>query len=155
MNQAKNIYIFGVGSSGITVVDMESRFLRGGLQARAITDPHYQAMNASLCTGEDLIIAFSLTGKTQDIYDALSVAKENKAKIIVISNYILSPIAQLGDVVIQTAIEEYLLNGGSLTGKVSQIFAMDLLITYYEKNYGVDELKMREKIVRSIINKQI
>lgn len=32
---------------------------------------------------------------------------------------------------------------------------MDLLITYYEKNYGVDELKMREKIARSIINKQI
>lgn len=155
INQANNIYIFGVGSSGITAVDMESRFLRGGLQARAITDPHYQAMNASLCTENDLIIAFSLTGKTQDIYDALSVAKENKTKIIVISNYILSPIAQLGDVVIQTAIEEYLLNGGSLTGKVSQIFAMDLLITYYEKNYGVDELKMREKIARSIINKQI
>ncbi|MGC6770455.1 MurR/RpiR family transcriptional regulator [Enterococcus sp. LJL128] len=152
---AKNIYIFGVGSSGITARDMESRFLRGGVQAKAITDSHYQAMNASLFSKEDVVIALSLTGKTTDIYDALSIAKKNQAKIIVISNYVLSPIAQIGDVVLQTAIEEYLLNGGSLTGKVSQIFAIDLLITYYEKTYGINELQMREKVARSIMNKQL
>ncbi|MGL4698029.1 MurR/RpiR family transcriptional regulator [Enterococcus larvae] len=152
---AKNIYIFGVGSSGITARDMESRFLRGGVEAKAITDSHYQAMSASLFTKEDVVIALSLTGKTKDIYDALSIAKENKATIIAISNYVLSPIAQISDVVLQTAIEEYLLNGGSLTGKVSQVFAIDLLITYYEKTYGINELQMREKVARSIINKQM
>ena len=155
IHQAKRIYIFGVGSSGITAQDMESRFLRGGLRAQAITDPHYQAMNAALFTQDDVVIAFSLTGKTQDVYDALVVAKENNAHIISVTNYVLSPIAQLSDVVLQTAIEEYLLNGGSLTGKVSQLFAMDLLITYYEKTYGINELSMREKIARSIVNKQI
>ena len=152
---ACNIYIFGIGASGLTALDTESRFLRGGLQARAVTDPHFQAMHASMASEGDLIIAISLTGKTKDIYDALMIAKKNNAKIIVISNYILSPIAQLGDVLIQTAIEEHLLNGGSLTGKVSQIFAIDLLITYYEAHFSTDELAMREKIARSIVNKQI
>lgn len=155
IHKAKNIYIFGVGSSGITARDMESRFLRGGVEAKAITDSHYQAMSASLFTEKDVVIALSLTGKTKDIYDALSIAKENKATIIAISNYVLSPIAQISDVILQTAIEEYLLNGGSLTGKVSQVFAIDLLITYYEKTYGINELQMREKVARSIINKQL
>ncbi|GCF94368.1 RpiR family transcriptional regulator [Enterococcus florum] len=155
INQAKNIYIYGVGSSGITALDMESRFLRGGLRVKAITDPHYQMMNASLFTQEDLVIGITLTGKTKDIYDALSVAKKNGAKIISICNYVLSPVAQISDVVLQTAIEEYLLNGGSLTGKISQIFAIDLLITYYEKTYGINEDQMREKIAREIVHKQL
>lgn len=155
LHEAKNIYIYGVGSSGITALDMESRFLRGGLRVKAVTDPHYQAMNASLFTKEDVVIGLSLTGKTQDIYDALAIAKENGTKIIAFTNYVLSPIAQISDVVLQTAIEEYLLNGGSLTGKVSQIFAIDLLITYYEKTYGINELQMREKIARAIVTKQI
>lgn len=119
--------------------------MRGGLRVKAITDPHYQVMNASLFTKEDVVIGLSLTGKTQDVYDALTVAKKNGCKIIAVSNYVLSPIAQLGDVILQTAIEEYLLNGGSLTGKVSQIFTIDLLITYYEKTYGINEMQMREK----------
>lgn len=155
IHEANRVFIFGVGASGITALDMESRFLRSGLQVKAIIDSHYQAMNAALFNEQDLIIALSLTGKTQDVFDSLQIAKKNGAKIIVISNYVLSPIAQLGDVVLQTAIEEYLLNGGSLSGKVSQIFAIDLLITYYELTYDINGIQMREKVARSVINKQI
>lgn len=155
IHYSQQVFIFGVGSSGLSALDMESRLLRSGIRSKAIIDPHYQAMNASLFNEKDVVIAFSLTGRTKDLVDSLTVAKQNGAKIVVISNYLLSPIAQLGDVVIQTAIEEYLLNGGSLSGKVSQIYAMDVLITCYEVMYGINNVDMRKKIAKAIVDKQV
>ncbi|BDP75312.1 hypothetical protein EfmAA96_30970 (plasmid) [Enterococcus faecium] len=36
ITQSKNIYIFGVGSSGNTSLDLENMFLRVGVQAKAL-----------------------------------------------------------------------------------------------------------------------
>jgi DNA-binding MurR/RpiR family transcriptional regulator len=154
ISQAQHIYIFGVGSSGNTGMDLEAMFLRVGIQAKAISDPHFQAQVASLLTEADLVIGFSLSGKTKDTYDSLKIAKQNKVKIISITNYLLSPIARLADVVLQTAIEEFL-NGGSLAGKVSQLYLCDLLVQGYEIKHNVDSLQLREKVLRSILDKSL
>ena len=144
INQASSLYIFGVGSSGNTSLDLESMFLRVGIQAKAVLDPHYQAQVASLLTDRDLVIIFSLSGKTKD----------TGAKILAITNYIHSPIGKSADLVLQTAIEEFL-NGGSLAGKISQLYICDLLVHEYEQNNKINSLDLREKVLRSIIDKRI
>lgn len=154
ITQLKNIYLFGVGSSGNTSLDLESMFLRVGVQAKAVLDPHFQAQVASLLTVNDLVIVFSLSGKTKDTYDSLKIAKKNGAKIIAITNYIHSPIGKSADLVLQTAIEEFL-NGGSLAGKISQLYICDLLVQGYEQNNNIDSVGLREKVLRSIIDKSI
>ena len=154
ITQSKNIYIFGVGSSGNTSLDLENMFLRVGVQAKAVLDPHFQAQVASLLTVNDLVIIFSLSGKTKDTYDSLKIAKKNGAKIIAITNYIHSPIGKSADLVLQTAIEEFL-NGGSLAGKISQLYICDLLVHGYEQNNNIDSVELREKVLRSIIDKSI
>ena len=133
ITQSKNIYIFGVGSSGNTSLDLENMFLRVGVQAKAVLDPHFQAQVASLLTVNDLVIIFSLSGKTKDIH---------------------SPIGKSADLVLQTAIEEFL-NGGSLAGKISQLYICDLLVHGYEQNNNIDSVELREKVLRSIIDKSI
>ncbi|AMV60671.1 Sialic acid utilization regulator, RpiR family [Pediococcus damnosus] len=155
IHNAQRIFIFGVGSSGVTAMDMASRFLREGIQAEAITDSHYQAQNAALMNEHDLVIAFSLSGSTKDVFDSCKVAKQNGAKLIIVTNHLLSPIAKQGDVVLQTAVEELLMNGGSLSGKISQLCVCDLLITGYTITYHINSLKMRERVLRSIINKSM
>lgn len=154
ITQLKNIYLFGVGSSGNTCLDLESMFLRVGIQAKAVLDPHFQAQVASLLTVNDLVIVFSLSGKTKDTYDSLKIAKKNGAKIIAVTNYIHSPIGKSADLVLQTAIEEFL-NGGSLAGKISQLYICDLLVQGYEQNNNIDSVGLREKVLRSIIDKSI
>ncbi|MDC4186702.1 MurR/RpiR family transcriptional regulator [Loigolactobacillus coryniformis] len=155
LHSARRIFIFGVGASGITAMDASSRFLRAGINAQAITDPHYQAQNAALMNANDLVIAFSLSGRTKDTFEACQVAKAAGAKIIVVTNHLLTPIAKQGDVVLQTAVEELLMNGGSLSGKIAQLFICDLLITGYTITYQIDSLKMREQVLRSIIGKTL
>lgn len=85
ISQAKNLYIFGVGSSGNTSLDLESMFLRVGVQAKAVLDPHFQAQVASLMEEDDVIIAFSLSGKTKDTFDSVEIAKKKWCKDL--SNY--------------------------------------------------------------------
>ncbi|MDT2827175.1 MAG: MurR/RpiR family transcriptional regulator [Enterococcus viikkiensis] len=152
ITEAHQIYIFGVGSSGNSGNDLEAMFLRVGVQSRSIIDPHFQAQVASLLTEKDLVIGFSLSGRTKDTYASLNVAKKNKAKVIAITNYQLSPIAQLADVVLQTAIEEFL-DGASLAGKISQLYLCDLLIQSYEIENNVDSIELRETVLRSILDK--
>ncbi|NSN12458.1 MurR/RpiR family transcriptional regulator [Enterococcus faecalis] len=154
INQASSLYIFGVGSSGNTSLDLESMFLRVGIQAKAVLDPHYQAQVASLLTDRDLVIIFSLSGKTKDTYDSLKIAKNNGAKILAITNYIHSPIGKSADLVLQKAIEGFL-NDGSLAGKISQLYICDLLVHEYEQNNKINSLDLREKVLRSIIDKRI
>lgn len=154
ISTSSSIYIFGVGLSGNTANDLESMFLRVGVQTKAITDTHFQLQTASLLKPTDTVIAISLSGKTKDLYESIQVAKEHKAKIITLTNYLLSPIAQLSDIVLQTIAEEFF-NGGSLSGKISQLFLCELLIKKYEKHHEETSLISRESIIRTVMNRSI
>ena len=46
--QAKRIFLFGVGSSGITAEDAKNKFMRIGLQMDAATNNHFMYMQALL-----------------------------------------------------------------------------------------------------------
>lgn len=153
LHEATNIYIFGVGSSGQSAEEFEKMLLRVGVHGKAVTDPHFQAQIASSLGATDLVIAFSLTGRTKDTFETITIAKENQVPVVVITNYLLSPMAQKADIILQTAIEEQLLNGGSLAGKISQLYLCDVLVRGYEMTYHIDALGMREKVARSIMDK--
>lgn len=154
ITKAKYLYIFGVGSSGNTCMMLEKMFLRVGVHSKALIDPHYQAQSASLLSEEDVVIGFSLSGETKDTYDSLKIAKDNGAKIIAVTNYLSSPIAGLGDIVLQTSVKEFL-NGGSLEGNFSQLYLCDVLVRGYEKENQINVLKLREKVLRSIMDKSL
>lgn len=154
MQQAKHIYLFGVGSSGEVATNFASILLRVGVQATAVTDAHFQAQVASLLTESDLVFGFSLSGRTKDTFDSLNVAKHNGATIIAITNYLNSPIGKQGDLVLQTAMQEFF-NGGSVAGRVSQLYICDVITRDYENKNKVDAVALRERVLRAIIDKSI
>ncbi|VDG20883.1 MurR/RpiR family transcriptional regulator [Lactobacillus sp.] [Lactiplantibacillus mudanjiangensis] len=154
LSQARHIYLFGVGGSGQTGDAFSAMLLRAGVQTTSISDPHLQAQVASLLTPRDLVIGLSLTGRTKDTYASLKIAADNGARIIAVTNNLNSPVAQLGEVVLQTAIEE-LLNGGSVAGRISQLYIGEVLVKGYEQRNQVDAVALRERVLRSIIDKRI
>lgn len=154
ITEAERIYMFGVGSSGNTGKDLEAMFLRVGVHSCTIIDPHFQAQIASLLTEKDLVIGFSLSGKTKDTYNSLKIAKQNQAKVVAVTNYLSSPIAELADIVLQTAVQEFL-DGASLAGKISQLYLCDLLVQGYEVKNNIDSVELRAKVLRSILDKSI
>ncbi len=153
--EANKMYIYGVGASGIAAKEAEASFLRMGIDAKAILDPHYQAMNSAIAQEDSLILAFSLSGTTKDIYDALSIAKENGVYIVSITNYPLSPIGKLSDLVFTTARKESIMEGGSLSAKISQLYVIDILTTAYSLRDKERALDVKTKVAKSIMDKSI
>jgi len=154
MSNANKLYIFGVGHSGEVGNNFSKMLLRIGLIVQAETDPHFQSQMASIMTKDDLVIGISLSGETKDTYDSLTVAKKSGAKIISITNSSLSSIAQIRVITLQTSIKEFL-NGGSLAGQLSQLYICEVLLRGYERQNTIDTLAIREKSLRSIMNKKI
>lgn len=155
IDQANHVYFFGVGASGLSALEAQGNFLRIGKISTAITDSHFQAMGASIITNNDIIIAFSLTGNTKDIYDSCMIAKENGAKIIAITNYIESEVARIADVVLLTAAKEHILKGGSLAGTISQLFVVDALKQEYSSRHTKKVKSLREKTAQAILPKSL
>lgn len=129
MDESDDIIVYGVGHSGVTALDFQSRLMRVGKNVQVVTDPHFQVMRSCSVNEKSLIIAISLTGSTKDIVDAVSIAKERQAKVIAITSYVRSPLTKYSDTVLLTSGKESPLDGGSMVGKVSQLFVIDTLCT--------------------------
>lgn len=151
---ANHIYIIGVGSSGLAADSLEKMLLRVGVHAKHVVDPHFQAHALSLLKPSDLVICFSLSGRTKDIYHSLVIARDNKVPIISVTNFKSSPVAALSDIVLQTASEEFF-DGGSMAGKISQLYISEVLVRGYEINNKIQTVELREKVLRSILDKFI
>lgn len=129
MDESRDIVIYGVGHSGVTAYDFQSKLMRVGKNVQVVTDPHFQVMRSCSADEKTLIIAISLTGSTKDIVDAVRIAKDNRAKVIAITSYVRSPLTKYADTVLLTSGKESPLDGGSMVGKVSQLFVVDVLCT--------------------------
>lgn len=136
IDSSNDVVVFGIGLSGISGLDMKSRFLRIGKNISVVADSHFQVMRACSVNKDTVVIAISLTGSTKDIVDAVSLAKENGAYTISITNYIKSPLTKYSDLVLLSSAKENPLDGGTLVSKISQLYIIDLICTGVAmKNY--------------------
>ncbi|AWK50770.1 MurR/RpiR family transcriptional regulator [Clostridium beijerinckii] len=153
ITDAKRVFFYGVGSSGFTANEAQVRFMRLGVIGNSVIDPHFQSMYSSIGNNKDVIIVFSISGYTKDIIEALKIAKGENTKVIAITSYILSPIAQLADCVLLTAAKENPLEGGSFTGKISQLYIIDLLCSEYLMQNKKSAVLQKQKTAKAVVTK--
>ena len=153
ITDAKRVLFYGVGSSGFTANEAQVRFMRLGIVGNSVIDPHFQSMYSSISNNKDVIIVFSISGYTKDIIEAVKIAKEENTKVIAITSYILSPVAQLADCVLLTAAKENPLEGGSFTGKISQLYIIDLLCSEYLMQNKKSAVLQKQKTAKAVVTK--
>lgn len=150
MLKARHIYFFGVGDSMLTAQDARNRFLRITHKVSCIEDPHLQAMTASMTTKEDVIFFISFSGATKDNIYVASIARQTGAKLVGITRFIKSPLAEYMDYVLISGSKEGPLEGGSMGVKITQLYIIDILFhEYYKRNHSesVDNNKKTSKAV--------
>jgi DNA-binding MurR/RpiR family transcriptional regulator len=125
---AKRIEIYGIGSSAPIAEDAHYRMLRIGLEAKAVTDSHIQAISASR-TGPDVaVLTVSHSGSTHETVTSTKLAKQAGAKTVVITNYARSPIQAHADVVLFTMARETLFRTEAMSSRIAQLCVLDALI---------------------------
>lgn len=153
IDKAAIIYCIGVGSSGLSAEICTMRFIRNGKLSICLKDSHFQAMLMNHITENDILIAFSASGKSIDTIQSVDIAKNSKVKIIGITNSTVSPLAQKADVVLVTTKRTNPVTAGSLVLQINQILIADILTTGCSLLHTEETLKMSEKTYNSVQNK--
>lgn len=150
---ARKVEFYGVGFSGFTAMDAKYKFLRIGVLCDAFTDGHLQAMSASTLTPKDVVVGISQSGSTRDIIDACSVAKEVGATVIALTGHLKSPITEVSDIRLITAVQESPLGSGALSGKIAQVHVLDIIFSGVVVRMQDKALEMTEKTANAVLNK--
>lgn len=82
LTQAKRVYVYGKGSSGLAAIEMKNRFMRMGLPIEAISDDDVMKVNHVLVNPETLVIGFSVSGKKSAVLEALQHAHAKGANTV-------------------------------------------------------------------------
>ena len=131
---------YGLGGSAQIARDVAHKFLRIGIRASVFDDTHMMAMSASLLQEGDVVVAFSHSGRTTGVLEAIQIARVNRVSIIAISNYELSPLAELSDVVLCSTALGSPLNSENAAARIAQLNIMDaIFMAVAQKSYSSAE----------------
>jgi DNA-binding MurR/RpiR family transcriptional regulator len=120
-----------MGQGGSMILAAEAAHLFSVCDGKYIpvSDSHMQIISAATLTEADAVLFFSYSGATKDMMETLSVVRQQKAKIILITRFPRSPGASLADVVLQCGSNESPLQHGSVPARIAQLFLLDILFT--------------------------
>lgn len=124
---AQRIEVYGVGTAAPVAEDAAARFLRLGLQVKAVTDPHAQAVSAGFTGPKVATLTISHTGRTNDTLAATRIARDAGARTICVTNFGRSPLSELCDVVLHTAASETRHHVEAMSSRVAQLLIVDVL----------------------------
>lgn len=127
LHKARQRDFYGLGGSAQIARDVSHKFLRIGIRASVFDDAHMMMMSAALLGPDDVAIAFSHSGSTSAVIDAVELARRNGARTIAVTNYPDSPMAQLVDVVLCSTAQNNPLLGENATARIAQLNLLDAL----------------------------
>lgn len=155
IRKAKRIFLFGVGSSGITAEDAKHKLMRIGFQTDAVTNNHFMYMQAALLKKGDVVIGLSHSGRSEETTKALRIAKENKATTIAITHNLRSPITDVADYVLINGNRQGQMQGDSIGTKIAQLFILDLIYTLLVKAEPSKAIQQKQKTLNVLLEQRI
>ena len=101
-----------------------------GLKAQCISDVSWMRMKGKVIQPGTLIIAVSITGTTQFVMDAVSLAKSNGAKIISITSYTKKPNSKMSDLAFYFYSTKFINDERFINSQFASMYLVDVLTTY-------------------------
>jgi RpiR family transcriptional regulator, repressor of rpiB and als operon len=127
LHRARQRDFYGLGGSAQIARDVSHKFLRIGIRTSVFDDAHMMVMSAALLGHDDVAIAFSHSGSTTAVIEAVELARRSGARTIAVTNYADSPLARIVDVVLCSTAQNNPLLGENATARIAQLNLLDAL----------------------------
>lgn len=134
ISKGRRIYLFGIGSSGYTALEMTQRLLRMGIAAFPMTESNLMYITSSIVNENDVILALSSSGNTTGLNKALQMAKKNHAKIIGITGIEKSPMYEICDYPVLVKNSNFVNNTRFINSQFALTYALDIITTMLLEN---------------------
>ena len=145
MINAKRIYLFGIGASGLVALDLQQKLLRINKSTLYQIDPHTQIASAVHIEKEDVAIGISYSGETKEVNVPLKIAKEKGAKTIAITRYNKNSLSKISDYAIYLPNYEKEFRFGAITSRIDALTIVDILYLGVARN----EFKQTKEYIKS------
>ena len=150
LENARKIYIFGIGSPGLIAKEFQQRFIRIGLPMEAVTDAQLMQMCAALTDEETLVIAISLSGKTKEVNNSVRIAKKKGASVVYITINESAETAECCDELIRVAGTKNAEAGNMVSPQFSLLMLFDVLFAYYFANNTYYKVKKYKETMSAV-----
>jgi len=148
---ADKIYILGIGSSGIVAEDLWRKLIRIGKNAIYCADSHVQLLMGALSEPGDVVIAFSCSGKTDEVNEALKHHKTRGAFTVAVTRAEKSPITSICHISLYHAGYEGEYRVGAIASEYAQLFVSNLIflaVTQKDYDKNKNHIKTSRKIIK-------
>ncbi|MEM1485659.1 MurR/RpiR family transcriptional regulator [Oscillospiraceae bacterium PP1C4] len=143
---SRTVYLFGITGSGNVCMDLMQKLSRINRQTIYHSDFHNQMAATAHITPEDVAIAISYSGKTNEVNAAMRLAKEKGAATIAITQFKKSPLTKLADILLYIPTAERDLRLGAIASRNASLIVTDLLYLGLAKS---DISQTREYLVKT------
>lgn len=145
---------YGIGGSAQIARDVGHKFLRIGVRTSVHDDAHMMLMSAALLGEGDVAIAFSHSGNTVAVIEALQLARRNGAGTIAVTNYNSSPLAQHADIVLCSTAQGSPLMGENAAARIAQLNILDaVFVAVAQRDYEAAEANL-QKTMSAVTSKR-
>lgn len=152
IDKAKEVYLAGIGSSGLICEDFLYKLQRAGKKASYERDAHTNIALISNISKDDILICISYSGNTAEIDIAASFAKEVGARVISITKSAKSPLANLSDELLLIPEIEKEMRFGAISSRFSSQIVTDILFyAFIVKN--MDQVSKKMKMSKNLTSK--
>ncbi|MBF4692961.1 MurR/RpiR family transcriptional regulator [Fusibacter ferrireducens] len=142
---ARTICLFGMGSSLLVAKDAYLKFLRINKPCNLSEDWHAQLLQSKNMTQDDIAIAISYSGLTEEVLRCVEIAKDNGSPVIAITRFEDNPLSRLADYTLSVAATEFIFRSGAMSSRIAQLNIIDILYTaFINKEYELS-VKQFEK----------
>ncbi|MBF0776194.1 RpiR family transcriptional regulator [Streptococcus azizii] len=131
LNNAKRVYIYGQGSSGLVAREIEFRFMRLGMACKAVTDDHMIRMNHVTLNEECLVIGISVSGESLSIINAVRDARATGASTVLLTSKNRQELRDTCDELVLVAIKKNLAQGTIISPQFPVLVVIDIFYAYY------------------------
>ena len=130
ITEARRVYIYGVGSSGIAAREFKLRLMRIGYFVEAVTDFQLIRMNSALVNQNHLVIGLSLSGSTKEVIAGLRIAKSHKAPTVLITASRKQQLLGCCDELLPVASQKNLNAGTTISPQFPMLVVLDIFYSY-------------------------
>ena len=129
--------------------------MRYGLDVTCFSDSHFQLISTALLKPDDVLILFSVSGQTKDMINLAKLADKQGVPLIVITNYLKSPLAKFATALLYVVGKSAPLNSGSLVSKVSQLYVFDVLSKEILNQMGMTAEDNLRRTALAVMEKEV
>ena len=131
LGEASRVFVCGVGSSGLAAREMETRFMRIGVNIYSIQDQDLMRMRAVFQNQTSLVFGLSISGATKDGLYLLREAHKNGAKTILLTARNKEILDEFCDERVLVPSLKYLDHGNVISPQFPLLVMLDMIYSYY------------------------